>query len=137
MDFRLKLPDHLAAYVRAAAACLGTLTAVVVIMLLAFFRASHTCLDAQLAYFLNEGAVARHCLCGKGANIGTFAIQRDTIPQHRKLVFFQAGYITYVASVHTLETCFDAFFIFEFIDHGYILLVIITLCPCIKLPDTG
>jgi hypothetical protein len=58
MVFDLKLADHLAAYVRTAAACLGTLPAVVMIMLLAFFGACQTCLDAQLAYFLNEGAVA-------------------------------------------------------------------------------
>jgi hypothetical protein len=85
------------------------------IMLLALFRASQACLDAQLANLLNVRAFAGHGLSRKRANIRTLSIECNTIAKHGQFVFFQAGYIAYIASVHTLETCFDAFFIFEFI----------------------
>ncbi len=77
-------------------------------MLFTLIPASFANVGTNPAKLLHIGTVTGHRLRRKGANIGAFPIQPDTLFHPRKVIFFQAGIITVIACQHTLYAFINA-----------------------------
>lgn len=95
---------HLTAGFSAAPAGFGTAATVVMVVLLALFRADVTSNGTQATHFDDEVRVARHKAHTQAAGVSTVAAGTDALSHHRDRVAVQARISTIFAGTHASVT---------------------------------